>query len=279
VVSSGGQIIYARKGKVAYFTIDSPERMNAVTLEMNQQRDTYLADFMDDPTLWVGILTGSGDRAFSAGGDIKRHNAQRDEKFSMAAAIKRFWYPRTEPISPYASAGAAPAKDIFKPMIGAVNGYCIEGGLLKLTTLTDIRIAAEHATFGFTGHKRGLGTSGAVRSRITHQIPYAVAMEMLLLGDLIDAREAYRIGLVNKVVPQSELMATAEDYARRICEMPPLTIRAIKESVVREWRGEIPSSFLGRYTQNLAAMVTGSQDFEEGLSTFVEKRKPVYRGE
>jgi enoyl-CoA hydratase/carnithine racemase len=279
VASSGGTIVYEKRDRVAYFTINSPERMNAVTLEMNQQLDAFLDDFMDDSHLWVGILTGAGDRAFSSGGDIKRHHLQIEDKFSTDAAIKRFWYPHTEPVSPYASAGAAPPKDIFKPMIGAVNGYCIEGGLLKLLALTDIRVAAEHAMFGFTGHKRGLGTSGAVRSRITHQIPYAVAMEMLLLGDFMDAHEAHRIGLINKVVPQSELMATAEDYARRLCEMPPLTLRAIKESVVREFRGEIPSALLGRYTQGLAAMVTGSKDFQEGLTAFVEKRKPNYTGE
>lgn len=165
--------------------------------------------------------------------------------------------------------------EVWKPVVAAVNGYCLGGGMTLLFAC-DIRVAADHATFGLSEVKRGILPGNGGTQRVLRQLPYPLAMELLLLGDRITAQDALRLGLVNKVVAKEDLMATAMDYAHRLCENPPLAVRAIKELAVRS-----QSMHLGDGLRLEAAMqriLSTTEDAREGRQAFAEKRKPAFRG-
>ncbi|RMD86336.1 MAG: enoyl-CoA hydratase/isomerase family protein, partial [Candidatus Dadabacteria bacterium] len=204
--------LYEKRGHIALMTINRPEAMNAFTGEMLRAMDAAFADFNEDDNLRVAILTGAGDKAFSAGMDLKEAipALQAGDEMGYEDHTKR------------------PFSDVFKPIIAAVNGHCIAGGLEFLQG-TDIRVAAEHATFGLGEVRWGIIPTGGTHIRLPRQIPWAVAMELLLTGRPIDAQRAYDIGLVNRVVPKEKLMETAMELAEVICENGPLAVRTAKE--------------------------------------------------
>lgn len=248
---------YEKRGPVAVMTINRPQAMNAFTAEMLRAMDAAFADFNRDPDLRVAILTGAGDRAFSAGMDLKEAipKLQAGDEMGYEDHTKR------------------PFSDVFKPIIAAVNGLCIAGGMEFLQG-TDIRIAAEHATFGLGEVRWGIIPTGGSHIRLPRQIPWAVAMEMLLTGRPITAQRAYEIGLVNQVVPAGALMETAMQWAETICENGPLAVRTAKEIVVRSFGFE--TGFV--LEKALGARVMNSEDAREGPRAFAEKRKPVFKG-
>src|SRR5215470_1280830 len=208
-------MLYEKRDRIAIVTINRPEAMNAFTPEMLLAMDAAFRDFDDDPDLWVAILTAAGDKSFSAGMDLKAAIPDMDERaLGYGDHTKR------------------PFSDVFKPIIGAVNGFCIAGGLEFLQG-TDLRIAAEHATFGLGEVRWGIIPTGGSHIRLPRQIPWAVAMELLLTGQPIDAQRAHQIGLVNRVVPAAELMSAAIALAEKICENGPLAVRTAKEIAVR----------------------------------------------
>ncbi|RMF20737.1 MAG: enoyl-CoA hydratase/isomerase family protein, partial [Deltaproteobacteria bacterium] len=207
--------------------------------------------------LWVAILTAAGDKAFSSGMDLK-------EAIPMLQAGDEMGYEDHT---------KRPFSDVFKPIIAAVNGYCIAGGLEFLQG-TDLRIAAEHATFGLGEVRWGIIPLGGTHIRLPRQIPWAVAMELLLTGRPIDARRAYDIGLVNRVVPKEQLMDAAMELAEVICQNGPLAVRTAKEIAVRSLGLE--SGFV--LEKALGARVLASEDAKEGPRAFAEKRKPNFTG-
>ena len=162
---------------------------------------------------------------------------------------------------------------MFKPIIAAVNGFCIAGGM-EFMQGTDIRIAAEHASFGLGEVRFGLVPTGGTHVRLPRQIPWAVAMELLLTGENIDARRACDIGLINRVVPREQLMDEALRIAEKICMNSPLAVRTAKEIVVRQANLE-PGFVLEKA---IGARVFGSHDAIEGPKAFMEKRKPEFKG-
>jgi enoyl-CoA hydratase len=249
--------LYEKKDRVAVLTINRPEAMNAFTAEMLRAMDAAFDDFNKDPELWVAILTAAGDKAFSSGMDLK-------EAIPLLAAGDELGYEDHT---------KRPFSDVFKPIIAAVNGYCIAGGLEFLQG-TDIRIAAEHATFGLGEVRWGIIPTGGSHIRLPRQIPWAVAMELLLTGCPLDARRAYDIGLVNQVVPAEELMPTAFKLAETICKNGPLAVRTAKEIAVRSLGLE--SGFV--LEKALGARVMASEDAKEGPRAFAEKRKPRFTG-
>jgi len=249
--------LYEKKDRIAVLTINRPEAMNAFTAEMLRAMDAAFDDFNKDPELWVAILTAAGDKAFSSGMDLK-------EAIPLLAAGDELGYEDHT---------KRPFSDIFKPIIAAVNGYCIAGGLEFLQG-TDIRIAAEHATFGLGEVRWGIIPTGGSHIRLPRQIPWAVAMELLLTGRPLDARRAYDIGLVNQVVPAEELMPTAFKLAETICKNGPLAVRTAKEIAVRSLGLE--SGFV--LEKALGARVMASEDAKEGPRAFAEKRKPRFTG-
>jgi enoyl-CoA hydratase len=250
-------IRFERRERVALVTIDRPEAMNALTPEMLHGLDAAFAAFEADPELQVAVLTGAGDQAFCAGMDLKtgiQHVTGGDE-LGYADHTKR------------------QLSDVFKPVIAAVNGVCVAGGL-ELLLGTDLRVAAEHASFGLGEVRWGLVPVGGSHVRLPRQVPWAVAMELLLTGERIDARRAYDVGLVNRVVPGEQVLASAFDLAERICRNGPLAVRTAKEIAVRALALE--SGFV--LEKALGARVLGSEDAQEGPRAFAEKRRPRFTG-
>ena len=250
-------IRYETKGRVAVVTIDRPDAMNALTKEMLGALDAAFEAFEGDDDLWVAILTAAGDRAFCTGMDLK-------EAIPLLTSGDELGYEDHT---------KRQFSDVFKPIIAAVNGHCIAGGMEMLAG-TDLRVAAEHATFGLGEVRWGLVPAGGSHIRLPRQIPWALAMELLLTGDPIDARRAYEIGLVNRVVPADELMPTALKLADRICKNGPLAVRTSKQIAVRALGLE--AGFV--LEKALAAKVFASDDAAEGPRAFAEKRKPRFTG-
>jgi len=254
-------IDYKKEGKVAIFTINRPQAFNAIDMETAQKLHEALVDFRDDPKLWVGIITGASDKAFSAGADIKSMlpfmKEHRDAPWVMPALPMR-------------------GLDLWKPLIAAINGLAFGGGL-EMALACDIRIASETARFGMPEVTLGLIPGWGGTQRLPRMIPQCKAAEMILMGKPIDAQEAYRIGLINKVVSPQEVMPTAREWAKVICQAGPLAVRAAKEAMIRGSNMTLDDGL--RLENSLEANLFSTKDFNEGTTAFIQKRKPVYKGE
>jgi E-phenylitaconyl-CoA hydratase len=254
-------IIYEKKGRIAYVTINRPERMNAVDPDTSDELLQAFSDFRDDDELWVSILTGAGEKAFSAGADL----------VAMAQALAggggRFFDV------PFG--GITRNFESWKPMIAAINGYCLAGGL-ELTLACDIRVAAEHATFGLPEPTRAIIPGGGGTQRLPRAIPLTFALEILLTGGRIDAQTALRCGLVSHVVPLPQLMPKAEEIANAICECGPLAVRAIKQAVYRGL--DMPLEEGLDLEIKLLGEIFRTEDARLGPLAFAQKRKPQYKG-
>lgn len=259
-------IIYDKKGRIAIITINRPEAMNAIDPETSEELGKAWIDFRDDPNLWVAILTGAGDKAFSAGADLKKmipflaqlspfERKEREDKFPGFGGITR-------------------NLNIWKPIIAAINGFCLAGGL-EMALACDIRVAAEHATFGLVEVSRGIIPGAGGTQRLPRIIPLTKAMEMILMAKRIDAQEALRLGLVNKVVPGPEVMPTALQMAEAILENAPLAVRAAKEAIIRGL--SLPLEEGLRLESTLQSYLLRTEDAHEGPKAFAEKRKPQYK--
>jgi len=250
-------ILFEKRDHIATITINRPEAMNALTGDMVAALDAAFEEFTNDAGLWVAILTGAGDKAFSAGFDLKEAipRVQAGDMLGYEDATKRQF------------------SDVFKPIIGAVNGHCIAGGFEMLVG-TDLRIAADHATFSLGEVRWGLIPMGGSHIRLPRQIPWAIAMELLLTGRPIGAQRAYEVGLVNQVVPRDELMPAAYQLAETVCRNGPLAVRTAKEIVVRAL-GQEQGFVLERI---LGTRVLASEDAKEGPRAFAEKRPPQFTG-
>ncbi len=251
------EIRFEKKDHVAIITIDRPEALNSLTADMLLGIEEAFKAFDDDPDLWVGIFTATGDKAFSSGLDLKEAAPMLTggDQLGFEDWTKRQF------------------SDVFKPIICAVNGFCIAGGMEMLLG-TDLRIAAEHATFGLGEVKWGLVPLGGTHIRLPRQIPWAMAMQLLLTGKSIDAQRAYEVGLINEVVPADELLDTALDWAQKMCRNGPLAMQTAKEIAVRSL--ELESGFV--MEKALGQKVLNSDDAKEGPKAFAEKRPAEFKG-
>jgi enoyl-CoA hydratase/carnithine racemase len=250
---------YNKEGRIAIFTINRPEAHNAISPEVFKGLSETMIDFMNDDELWVGIITGAGERAFCAGADIKT---------SLPLLKELVGQPWAEP--PVITRGL----NLWKPMIAAVNGIALGGGM-ELCLASDIRIAAENATFGLPEVTLGLIPAWGGTQRLPRVIPWAKAAEILMTGRPIDAQEAYRIGLVNKVVPLSDLMPTAKQMAEMICKVGPLAVRAAKQAMIQGSGVSLTEGL--ELEKALADYLVRTEDFEEGRAAFQEKRKAQFK--
>ena len=251
-------IDYKKEGRIAIFTLNRSEALNAFNLQQIRELSEAMVDFRDDPELWVGIVTGAGDRAFCAGADIK-------ETLPFMKEHPQTW---AQPVTPFRW------MDLWKPLIAAVNGLALGGGL-ELVLACDIRIASEKARFGVPEVTLGLIPGWGGTQRLPRMLPWCKAAQLLLSGTPVDAQEAYRIGLVNEVVPPDQVMHTAKKWAETICRAGPLAVRAAKEAMTRGSNMTLDDGL--RLENSLNAYLTGTKDFAEGTTAFVEKRKPVYK--
>lgn len=250
---------FTKEGNIGIFTINRPQAMNAVNLEVARELHDAMVAFRDDHNLWVGIITGAGDRAFCGGADIK----------------ETLTFLRDHRESPWAFPGL-PMRglEIWKPLIAAINGMALGGGL-ELALSCDIRIAAENARLGTPEVALGIIPGWGGTQRLPRMVPWCKAAEIVLMGNAVDAQEAYRIGLVNKVVPQAELMSTAKEWAKVICQKGPLAVRAAKEAMVRGADLTLDEGL--RLERALFNQVLGTEDFIEGTKAFMEKRAVQFK--
>ncbi|MCR5876496.1 enoyl-CoA hydratase-related protein [Phenylobacterium sp. J426] len=246
---------------IALVTINRPEKMNALDAEHYEGLSEAWIRVRDDPAIRVAIVTGAGDRAFCAGADLKSYIGQQGE-------LGRHWQTQKGQL-------LNRGLEVWKPVIAAVNGVCIGGGVTLLLA-ADIRISVPGVNFGVAEVKRGVIAANGGTQRLIRQLPYAVAMEMLLTGDPIPAEEALRWGLINQIVAREVLMSTAYDYARRIAANAPLAIQATKELAVRSRDMSLADGL--RLEQMVSRILQGSEDVQEGRAAFAEKRTPRFRG-
>ncbi len=259
-------VLYERRDRLAIITLNRPEALNALNSSLRRDLLDAFVSFRDDPGAWVAIVTGSGDRAFSAGADLKEMSAGRQAELAG------------EPVDPFWEAERVALNrglTIWKPIIAAINGFCLAGGL-ELALACDMRIAVDHARFGLTEVLRGILPGGGGTQRLPRIVPFGIALQMMLTGEHIDAAEAYRIGLVNKVVPSATLMAEAVALAERICANAPLSTRAIKESAYRGMNGSLEEGL--RVESLLSRIIRTTDDSREGPRAFAEKRPAAFKG-
>jgi enoyl-CoA hydratase/carnithine racemase len=248
---------YIKEGKIATFILNRPQQMNSLDLIALKEFHDALVDFHDDEDLWVGIITGAGDTAFCTGIDII--NTLNKSSISQQ-------------LPPTLMKGL----EIAKPLIAAVNGIALGGGF-EIVLACDIRIASENAIFGSPEVKLGFIPNWGGTQRLTRQVSRCHASEILLTGKPISALEAYRIGLVNRVVPRDTLAKTAKEWAHDICSAAPLAVRAAKEAMLK---GSDLSLEEGLNLESaLASYLRGTCDFQEGIKAFQEKRKPRFKAE
>ncbi|NQT74610.1 MAG: enoyl-CoA hydratase/isomerase family protein [Chloroflexi bacterium] len=255
-------VLYEKKGKIAYITLNRPEALNSLNLDAWNGLIEAWIGVRDDPDIWVAIVTGTGEKAFCAGQDLKELN-----QWMMIPEDQR-------PPVPVPDITPMRGMEVWKPFIAAINGICTGGGL-ELALACDISIAADNARLGLAEVKQALIPGMGGTQRLPRVIPFRKALEMLMTGDFVDAQEAYRIGLVNQVVPLSELMPTAEALAQRICENGPLAVRAIKEAAYRGLGMNLSDSL--RLEQEVLSKLADTEDLKEGPRAFAEKRNPVYK--
>jgi enoyl-CoA hydratase len=264
-------LLYEKRGEIAYVTLNRPEVHNAMDSEVMVRLANAWQDFADDDSLRVAIITGAGERAFSSGADLRK----------LIPLIGGFREPEDEwdhkllENRRLMNIGLLRGFELYKPIISAVNGFCLAGGT-ELIQATDIRIAATHATFGLTEVKRAIVPGGGSMARLPRQISFCNAMEVLLVGDSIEAQDAYRIGLVNRVVPADKLTEVADAIAHKIAENGPLAVRKIKETVLKGLGRPLEEAFA--LEDEAVRAIIRTEDAREGPRAFAEKRKPRYLG-
>ncbi|HZT86323.1 MAG TPA: enoyl-CoA hydratase-related protein [Stellaceae bacterium] len=245
------------EGGIRVVTINRPEVMNALHSEAHWEFDRVWNEFAADPELWVGIITGAGERAFSAGNDLK-----------VQAAGRRRPRPKT------GFAGLSSRYDLDKPLIAAVNGVAMGGGF-ETALACDIIVAAENAVFALPEPRVGLIAGSGVH-RLPRMIPQKWALGMILTGRRVSAAEGHALGFVNEVVPPGEALNAAKRWAAQILECSPMAIRASKQVVYRSLDEPTLEAAMSRTYPAQQANLE-SQDYIEGPKAFAERRKPNWQ--
>ncbi|HVF86639.1 MAG TPA: enoyl-CoA hydratase [Pyrinomonadaceae bacterium] len=253
-------LLVERRDRVALITINRPEKRNALNIQTRQEGAAVLEELREDEEVGVVVFTGAGDKAFIAGADIA--------EFAGRTAITQR--------DVMTARSLFTAIDSFpKPVIAMVNGYCLGGGC-ELALACDLRIASETASFGQPEINLGIIPGGGGTQRLTHLVGEGRAMEMILTGDIVDAKTAFTLGLVNMVVPAADLEAKTMEIANRIAEKSPVALRMAKEAVKTASRSNLDEGL--RREVDLFALCFSSEDKDEGVKAFMEKRKPEFKG-
>ncbi|CAN7276755.1 enoyl-CoA hydratase-related protein [Phenylobacterium sp. LjRoot164] len=250
-----------REGPITIFTLNRPEVMNALHSPAHFELDDAFNAFAADPDQWVGIVTGAGDRAFSAGNDLKHQATGGDMKSP-----------------PSGFAGLTSRFDLTKPLIAAVNGVAMGGGF-EIALACDLIVAADTATFALPEPRVGLAALAGGLHRLPRMIGQKQALGMILTGRRVGAAEGQALGFVNEVVPQADLMAAARRWAGQICELSPMSIRASKEAVYKGLdEPTLEAAIKGQNRYPAVSALFKSEDFVEGPMAFAQKRAPAWKG-
>lgn len=258
-----GKIIQGADGAVGTITINNPARRNALSLEMWEGLGTALAAHRDDAEIRVVVLTGAGDAAFASGADISQFEAYRHDAASSERYARRSSEART-------LLGTYP-----KPTIAAIRGFCLGGGL-QVAMMADMRIAAENSSFGIPAAKLGIAYGWDGLRALVSLVGPAWARLLMFTGIRIDAAEALRIGLVERVVPTAEVAETAMGLARTMAGNAPLAIEAAKQTIAQVLTDESVRDL--DLVRRLGEQCMDSEDFREGRRAFMEKRQPRFTG-
>jgi enoyl-CoA hydratase len=256
------RILFERRGSVALITINRAATLNALDMTTLNDFDVALSRAEVDPAIHVVVVTGAGERAFVAGGDIADLNSRRGLPHYLELGERLHSVFRH-------------VEELEKPVIAAVNGWALGGGT-ELVLCTDIRIAAETARFGLPEIALGLFPGAGGTQRLLRQVAPCKARELMFTGKHITALEAERLGLVNRVVPPSALMAATFEVAETIAEKSPLILKLLKRTLLDG--GEMPLHAALRHEQAMIGLVLDSDDAHEGCAAFLEKRRPSFRG-
>ncbi len=254
-------LLYEKKGAIAYVTLNRPKVLNALNRQTWNELRTVFEDARDDPEIRGVILTGAGDKAFIAGADI-------GELANVTAVA-------AEQSSSYGQAVLDLIENLGKPVIAAVNGYALGGGCETAMACT-IRVAAEHAKFGQPEVTLGLIPGGGGTQRLPRLVGKGRALQLILSGGMIDAQEAYRIGLVNEVVPAGDLLARAEAILKQIFANAPIAVKFSLEAVNRGLETNLAEGL--SLEASLFGLCAGTGDKAEGTSAFLAKRAPQFNG-
>ena len=253
-------LLLERRERVVIITINRPEKRNALNIKTREEGAALIEELRGNDSVGVVVITGAGDKAFIAGADIAEF-AGRTAMMQRDVMVSRSLFN---------------AIDSFpKPVIAMINGYCLGGGC-ELALACDIRIASENASFGQPEINLGIIPGGGGTQRLTRLVGEGKAMEMILTGEIIDAKTAHAIGLVNHVVPLDQLEAKTMEIASRIAEKSPIALSLAKEAVKIASRSNLDEGL--RREVDLFALCFSTEDKDEGVKAFLEKRKPVWKG-
>ncbi len=257
---------YDKKDHVAYVTITRPEVMNSLHIHANLELNEVFDDFANDDDMWVAVLTGQGDRAFSAGNDLK-----------YTAEMSRLPADQRPQVGfPSGGFGGLTSRfDLHKPLIARVNGFALGGGF-ELALACDIIVAADHAEFGLPEPRRGLIAGALGVHRLPRQAPLKAAMGYMLTGRHMPAQRAYELGLVNEVVPAAELDNVVQSWVNDIVRCAPLSVRATKEAAMDGLDFGLEQAAKRPYAWEMRRR--RSEDAVEGPRAFAEKREPNWTG-
>lgn len=260
---AGGKILQTSANGVGIITFNNPEKRNAISLEMWDGLGQSLTNLRDDPAIRVVILTGAGDKAFVSGADIsqfetERHNAQASENYARRSAAQR-----------------ALLASYPKPIIASINGFCLGGGL-QIAMSADIRIAAANSQFGIPAARLGIAYGYDGLRNLVSLVGPSQARLLMYTGMRIDAAEAARIGLIDRVVADADLQSTTAEIAQTIAENAPLAVQAAKITIAEVLKD--PSARDMEAVRRIGAACMDSEDFREGRRAFMEKRKPRFAG-
>jgi len=257
-------LLYEKKARIGYVTLNRPRLLNAQSPLMFEELAQVFGDIKRDPEVGVVILTGAGDRAFCAGADI---NFLKQLAQTTPIAAKTFVEKNR------LAFGAI--EQLGKPVLAAVNGFALGGGC-ELAMACHIRVASDNARFGQPEINLGLFPGAGGTQRLPRLVGKGIALELMLTGEAISAQEAYRVGLVNKVVPAAELMATIEQLAQQILAKAPLAVSMILEAVQHGMEMTLAEGL--QLEENLFGVICGTEDMREGTAAFLDKRPAHFAG-
>lgn len=253
-------LVLEKRERVAIITINRPEKRNALNIKTREEGAALLEELRNDSSVGIVVFTGAGDKAFIAGADIAEF-AGRTAMMQRDVMTARSLFT---------------AIDTFpKPVIAMINGFCLGGGC-ELALACDMRIASENAQFGQPEINLGIIPGGGGTQRLTRLVGEGKAMELILTGQFIDAKTAYEIGLVNHVVPVDQLQAKTMEIAQRIASKSPVALQLAKEAVKIASRSNLDEGL--RREVDLFALCFSTEDKDEGVSAFLERRDPVFKG-